>query len=112
MPLTVEEFLERASMLETEDEDLRHTYLQSLRDLAALRIRPRPDLDHAMPAGGMPWFMCPFGRDSVLAAYEALPFAPTLAEATLQALAELQAREWDDWRDAEPGKMPHELRRG
>jgi glycogen debranching enzyme len=112
MPLTVEEFLDRAPMLETEDEDLHRTYLQSLRDLAALRIRPRGDLEHAMPAGGMPWFMCPFGRDSILAAYEAMPFAPTLAEATLQALAALQAGEWDDWRDAEPGKMPHELRRG
>jgi glycogen debranching enzyme len=27
-------------------------------------------------------------------------------------LAKLQADEWDDWRDAEPGKIAHELRRG
>jgi glycogen debranching enzyme len=112
MPLTLEEWLEQAPALETADVDQQRTYRQSLHDLASLRIRPRPGLAHAMPAGGIPWFMCVFGRDSILAAYEALPFEPTLAEATLQALATLQAREWDDWRDAEPGKMPHELRRG
>ena len=112
MPFTLEEWLGHAPDLETDDDDLRETYGQSLNDLAALRIRPRTGLAHAMPAGGIPWFMCVFGRDSLLAAYEALPFQPTLAEAALQELAGLQASEWDDWRDAEPGKMPHELRRG
>jgi glycogen debranching enzyme len=112
MPLSLEEWFDHAPDLETEDDELERTYLQSLRDLASLRIRPRENLQHAMPAGGIPWFMCVFGRDSILAASEALPFAPTLAEATLQALADLQATEWDDWRDAEPGKIPHELRRG
>ena len=112
MPLTLEEWFEHAPLLETSDDELERTYLQSLLDLAALRIRPREGLARAMPAGGIPWFMCVFGRDSILAAYETLPFAPTLAEATLQALADLQATEWDDWRDAEPGKIPHELRRG
>jgi glycogen debranching enzyme len=112
MPLTLSEWLAHAPTLETEDEDLRRTYLRSLHDLAALRIRPRPELEHAMPAGGIPWFMCVFGRDSILAAHEALPFQPTLAEATLRALARLQAHEHDPWRDAEPGKFPHELRRG
>src|SRR5439155_705279 len=59
-----------------------------------------------------PWFMTVFGRDSIIAAYETLPFRPELAEATLQALAELQATEWDDFADAQPGKIAHELRRG
>jgi glycogen debranching enzyme len=53
-----------------------------------------------------------FGRDSLIASYEALPFHPTLARATLVALADLQATEHDNYRDAEPGKIPHELRRG
>lgn len=42
----------------------------------------------------------------------ALPFHQELARSTLEALAEMQATEWDDWRDAEPGKILHELRRG
>jgi glycogen debranching enzyme len=56
--------------------------------------------------------MAVFGRDSLIAAYEALPYHPTLAESALEALAHHQATERDDFRDAEPGKILHELRRG
>ncbi|MGZ4310376.1 MAG: amylo-alpha-1,6-glucosidase, partial [Gaiellaceae bacterium] len=63
-------------------------------------------------AGGLPWFMTVFGRDSIVAAYETLPFQDELAQATLQALAELQATEWDDFAEAQPGKIVHEIRRG
>src|SRR5207244_8550354 len=65
-----------------------------------------------MPGGGLPWYMTLFGRDSLITAFEALPFQSEHAHATLQALADLQATEWDNFRDAEPGKIPHELRRG
>jgi glycogen debranching enzyme len=65
-----------------------------------------------MPGGGLPWFMTVFGRDSLITAYEAIPYHQELAQATLEALAELQATEWDNFRDAEPGKIMHELRRG
>jgi glycogen debranching enzyme len=113
LPISQAEWLELAPKLESDWDPLRHIYRQSLLDLAALRIRPREEhLRHAMPAGGLPWFMTVFGRDSIIAAYEALPFRPELAEATLQALAELQATEWDDFADAQPGKIAHELRRG
>ena len=64
------------------------------------------------PAAGLPWFMALFGRDSLITSYQALPFQPHLALATLKALARLQARGWDDYHDAEPGKIPHELRAG
>jgi len=112
MPLALQEWLERAPELEAGD-DLQHVYQSSLVDLASLRIRPREeDLRWAMPAGGVPWFLTVFGRDSLIASYQALPFQPTLARATLEALAETQATERDDFRDAEPGKILHELRRG
>lgn len=113
MPMSLDEWLDAAPKLETDDESLGRTYRQSLLDLAALRIRPdRLKIRSAMPAGGLPWFMTVFGRDSLIAAYEAMPFHQELARATLEALAELQAEEWDNWRDAEPGKILHELRRG
>jgi glycogen debranching enzyme len=94
-------------------DDIQDVYNRSLVDLAALRIRPREqDVRHAMPAGGVPWFLAAFGRDSLITSYEALPFKPTLAAAALELLAEYQATERDDFRDAEPGKIMHELRRG
>ncbi|HSC48946.1 MAG TPA: glycogen debranching N-terminal domain-containing protein [Gaiellaceae bacterium] len=112
MPLSVDEWLGLTPGLETEHDALERTYRQSNLDLAALRIRPdNIAIRHAMPGGGVPWFMTAFGRDSLIAAYEALPFHRDLAPAALEALAEMQASEWDNWRDAEPGKIPHELRR-
>jgi glycogen debranching enzyme len=56
--------------------------------------------------------MALFGRDSLITAYMALPFQPHLAATTLEALSELQATERDDFRDADPGKILHEVRRG
>jgi glycogen debranching enzyme len=98
MPMSLDEWLETSPKLEADWDPLRHIYRQSLIDLAALRIRPQEEhLRWAMPAGGLPWFMTVFGRDSIITAYEALPFQAELAQATLQALAELQATEWDNF---------------
>ena len=113
MPEPLDSWIHNAPELETDQAPLRRTYRQSLLDLAALRIRPdEVTIKWAMPGGGLPWFMAVFGRDSLITAYQAMPFRRELAEATLEALAELQATEWDNWRDAEPGKILHELRRG
>ena len=81
----------------------------SLRDLRALLI---PTPGGQLLAGGIPWYVAPFGRDSLLTAYQTLPMNPELARTTLLALARLQAEADDPWRDAEPGKIPHELRSG
>jgi glycogen debranching enzyme len=37
---------------------------------------------------------------------------PALARGSLEVLGQLQASELDEWRDAEPGKIPHEIRYG
>jgi glycogen debranching enzyme len=112
MPRTLKDWLADAPALETDADRVRHTYRQSLIDLAGLRFRPLPDLTWSLPAAGLPWFMALFGRDSLITAYMALPFQPHLAETTLEALAELQATDTDDFRDADPGKIVHEVRRG
>jgi glycogen debranching enzyme len=113
MPLSMAEWLDEAPRLEASSLPLQEIYRHSLLDLAALRIRPDDvHIRTAMPGGGIPWFMTVFGRDSLIASYQALPFRHDLARATLEALAELQATEWDDFRDAQPGKILHELRRG
>jgi len=112
MPLTLERWLEEAPRLETDFDPLHHTYRRSLLDLAALRFRPLKGVAWSLPAAGLPWFMALFGRDSLLTAYEALPFQPRLAATTLETLAAFQAKEDDAFRDAEPGKILHELRKG
>ena len=93
-------------------EPLRSTYRRSLQDLAALRFESPLLPGRSMPAAGLPWFMAMFGRDSLITSFQALPFAPELARTTLQTLGALQARDRDDFRDAEPGKILHELRLG
>jgi glycogen debranching enzyme len=112
MEISVAEWLEQTPDLVTGSLALSEVYRTSIMDLAALRLRPDENVKWALPGGGLPWFMTLFGRDSLIASYQALPFHSTLARATLLTLADLQATAWDNYRDAEPGKIPHELRRG
>ncbi|MGN6380490.1 MAG: amylo-alpha-1,6-glucosidase, partial [Gaiellales bacterium] len=112
MPMGVSEWMSRAAHVDTDCDPLRHALRQGLLDLASLRLRPREDLTWSVPAAGRPWFMALFGRDTIWAALQALPFHSELAQATLRALAAYQATEDDAHRDAEPGKILHELRRG
>ncbi|MGZ4480648.1 MAG: amylo-alpha-1,6-glucosidase [Gaiellales bacterium] len=100
--------------LHTDWDDLRDTCRRSLADLAALRIRTHGTgaaIDD-LPAAGLPWFMTVFGRDTLITSYQTLLLGPHLAIGSLDALAALQAGEFDDERDAEPGKIVHELRVG
>jgi glycogen debranching enzyme len=81
----------------------------SARDLHAL-ITPAPG--GQIVAAGIPWYVAPFGRDALVTAGEAIMLTPELSLDALRVLAGLQATEDDSWRDAEPGKILHELRVG
>ncbi len=110
--MTLDAFLAAAPQLETDWDPLEHIYERSLIDLAALRFETTLFPGQPMPAAGLPWFMTVFGRDSLLTSFQALPFTPELAQTTLRVLARYQAHELDDFRDAEPGKILHEIRFG
>ncbi len=68
--------------------------------------------DGSFPAAGVPWYATLFGRDSLITALLVLWRAPSLARETLRLLARHQGQRDDPWRDEEPGKILHELRRG
>jgi glycogen debranching enzyme len=88
-------------------------YEQAVDDFAALRLYDHDfSRDVWLPAAGVPWFVAVFGRDSIIASLQALPIHPLFAIGTLQKLASWQAKEDDPERDAEPGKICHEMRVG
>jgi glycogen debranching enzyme len=63
-------------------------------------------------AAGIPWFATLFGRDAATVAIQTMPFGSNVAAETLRLLARYQATEVDPYRDAEPGRILHELRNG
>jgi glycogen debranching enzyme len=79
------------------------------RDLRSLWTTIRGD---GFFAAGIPWFTTLFGRDSIITALQMLPIQPAIAAQTLRLLSLYQAREADPRRDAQPGKILHELRVG
>lgn len=105
-------WLDAAPNLIADDPNLVRTYRASLADLAALRVHPDLHRTATFPAAGLPWFMALFGRDSLIASYQLLPFRPGLAATTLRVLAGRQATVRDDFHEQEPGKILHELRFG
>ena len=84
---------------------------RALADLRML-VNQGPGADERYLAAGVPWFCCLFGRDSLITAFQLLSIRPQVGAETLRLLARLQATEVDEWRDAEPGKILHELRTG
>jgi len=66
----------------------------------------------SLPAAGIPWYVAPFGRDSLIVCLQTLYLAPHRAAGTLRVLAALQGDAEDAHREEEPGKIPHEVRYG
>ena len=103
------EWVAAFASVRSSDELLDRVMERALRDLRILRSE-RQGLHFV--AAGVPWFATLFGRDSCIVGLQTLPFGPKLAAETLKILATFQAKAVDAYRDAEPGKMLHELRTG
>src|SRR5438445_1303094 len=106
-------WLSGATKVTSANEDVYAVYSRSVDNMGALRLSDHdfgPDL--WIPAAGVPWYVALFGRDALIASLQNAIVQPALARGALKKLAELQATERDDRRDAEPGKIPHEVRSG
>ena len=106
-------FLDTATQLQSSNGEVMATYQQALTDMGALRIEVEDNgQTFWMPAAGIPWFVAVFGRDSIIASLQTMAVNYEFGRGTLVKLAQLQAMEVDDWRDAQPGKILHEIRQG
>jgi glycogen debranching enzyme len=109
----MDDWRRRVLKIETSNEEFYRCYDQGVQDMAALRL-PLEGTDHMVfvPAAGLPWFVALFGRDTLIVSLQTMIVYPEFAAGALDALGRYQATERDDYRDAEPGKILHELRYG
>ena len=110
---TLADWLQNVVKIRTSNEEFYRLFRQALEDMAALRL-PIAGTDHMvfLPAAGLPWFIAPFGRDSLIVSLQNTLVYPEFARGALEILGALQATEEDNYRDAEPGKILHEIRYG
>jgi glycogen debranching enzyme len=93
----------------TSNEHFNHWWNRSAADLHMMVTRT----PHGpYPYAGVPWFSTAFGRDGIISALQHLWLNPELARGVLGYLAAEQADAVDPSRDAQPGKILHETRRG
>lgn len=93
----------------TSNEQFNHWISRSKADLITM-ITDTPS--GPFPYAGIPWYNTPFGRDAIITAFECLWLSPEVAAGVLRFLAKTQAAIEDPFRDAEPGKILHESRKG
>ncbi|MFG6119351.1 amylo-alpha-1,6-glucosidase [Thalassobacillus sp. B23F22_16] len=106
---TYQNWNESVTKITTDHQPLQRLVDRGIQDLQALST----DVGFgSFFVAGLPWFGVPFGRDSLIAALQMLPFQPEIARGTLKTMAHYQGTKKDSWRDEEPGKIMHEIRYG
>lgn len=98
-----------AAPFATGDSELDDYLNSSDRDLALLQTSFP---EGAIPAAGIPWFIAPFGRDSMITCLQTMHRYPYRAQSALWVLASLQGEKIDPYREEQPGKIAHEMRYG
>ena len=95
------------------DSDLREVVARTARraalDLNAMQMFDVEQDGEIAVAAGIPTYMGVFGRDMLASAWQSGLLGRELALGTLRLLKQHQASEVNDWRDAEPGRIVHEM---
>jgi len=108
-----ESWIRKAPRLITDYDLIQHAYDQSLLDMAALRLKdPHYTEVGIVPAAGIPWYVTCFGRDSIITAYQTLPYLPDMTYGVLKNLVRYQGKVVNPDNEEEPGKILHEIRWG
>jgi len=90
--------------------DVQRVLERSRLDIAALRLYDLDEGEHNWKlAAGIPTYLALFGRDMLAAAWEASLLSTDMSRGALSLLAKLQCHDTNDWRDAQPGRMLHEV---
>ena len=118
-------WMKQVTTCTTSDPTITEIVRQATDDLASLRMtrhdqaasggmprRQSRGEDSWVPAAGIPWFLSLFGRDALVVSLQTMSLSPRFALGSLYALASLQADDYDDARDMQPGKIEHEFRQG
>jgi glycogen debranching enzyme len=95
--------------IDTDNPNFNRVVKQSLDDLDMLQTS---FLEGSAPAAGIPWYVAPFGRDSLITCLQMHYLYPERAIETLRLLSAHQGIRVDDWREEQPGKILHEKRYG
>ena len=107
--LEEEQWRQQATQIRSDNETLNQVITRAEQDIYLLRQRFD---EHKILSAGVPWFSTLFGRDSLISASQTLILDPAIAQATLKLLACYQGKQYDEWREEQPGKILHELRQG
>ena len=95
--------------VETSNREFNRWLERSAADLHMMVTRTEYGL---YPYAGVPWFSAVFGRDGIITGLFFLWVNVRVAQGLLRYLAAYQATEINPERDATPGKILHEMRRG
>jgi glycogen debranching enzyme len=93
----------------TDNEQLNRALRRGRQDLRMLSTVIDGD---RVPLAGVPWFVAPFGREMAFVGLETLLLDLRWARAAVSFLARRQGAADNAFREEQPGKIMHELRRG
>jgi glycogen debranching enzyme len=102
-------FRQASARIRGSEEAFNWAISQAVADLKALGIHWD---GRRVISAGIPWYASPFGRDALITGFQSLLVNPEMARDALLFLAAHQGKRVDDFREEEPGKILHEIRRG